>query len=145
MNCEKKLTASRSYILQNEKGRLVAHLPHLEEELEEEQSNSEILVKKARKAQEHIKQFTNDLASEGSNSHELENNIMNGKKSASYELGVSSSQMGFDPMTFSSHGIFLTNSLSFESITEYQQRSSLVQEERSVFTMKGNFRGNFSR
>ncbi|GFU31342.1 hypothetical protein NPIL_446781 [Nephila pilipes] len=135
MNCEKKLTASRSYILQNEKGRLVAHLPHLEEELEEEQSNSEILVKKARKAQEHIEQLTNDLASEGSNSHELENNIMFG------DWLLLSAIHSFR----SSHGIFLTNSLSFESITEYQQRSSLVQEERSVFTMKGNFRGNFSR
>lgn len=43
-----------SSLLQDEKRRLEARIQQLEEELEEEQSNSEILMDKARKAQGQV-------------------------------------------------------------------------------------------
>ncbi|GFU57368.1 hypothetical protein NPIL_302191 [Nephila pilipes] len=57
-----------SYLLQDEKRRLDARIQQLDEELEEEQSNLEIMMDKVRKAQGQIEQLTNDIISERSNS-----------------------------------------------------------------------------
>lgn len=48
----------------------------LEEELDDEQGNSEILMNKNRQAQLQIEQLTTDLAGERSNTQKLESNRM---------------------------------------------------------------------
>lgn len=53
-------------LLIDEKRRLEARIASLEEELEEEQSNNEILVDRARKAQMSVDQLTAELANERS-------------------------------------------------------------------------------
>lgn len=65
-----------STLLIDEKRRLEARISTLEEELEEEQSNSEILMDRARKAQLTIEQLTTDLASERSTTQKLESSRM---------------------------------------------------------------------
>lgn len=96
------LSFRRSNLMIDEKRRLEARITSLEEELEEEQSNSEILMDKARKAQLAIEQLTTgtslnvpplnmrnvrfsditlrfmftDLASERSTTQKLESNRM---------------------------------------------------------------------
>lgn len=57
----------------DEKRRLEARISTLEEELEEEQSNSELLVDRNRKAQLTIEQITTELATEKSNAQKHEN------------------------------------------------------------------------
>ncbi|EDW54688.1 GM16895 [Drosophila sechellia] len=52
----------------DEKRRLEARIATLEEELEEEQSNFEVLLDRSRKAQLQIEQLTTELANEKSNS-----------------------------------------------------------------------------
>lgn len=59
-------------LLIDEKRRLEARISTLEEEIEEEQSNNEILQDRARKAQLNIEQLTTDLANERSNSQKQE-------------------------------------------------------------------------
>lgn len=56
----------------DEKRRLEARISTLEEEIEEEQSNNEILQDRARKAQLTIEQLTTDLANERSSSQKQE-------------------------------------------------------------------------
>lgn len=58
----------------DEKRRLEARIATLEEELEEEQSNNEILVDRARKAQMSVDQLTAELANERSTSQKQESN-----------------------------------------------------------------------
>lgn len=53
-------------MLIDEKRRLEARIATLEEELEEEQSNNEILVDRARKAQMSVEQLSAELANERS-------------------------------------------------------------------------------
>ncbi|EDX15298.1 GD17728 [Drosophila simulans] len=57
----------------DEKRRLEARTATLEEELEEEQSNSEVLLDHSPKAQLQIEQLTTELANEKSNSQKNEN------------------------------------------------------------------------
>ncbi|EDW49752.1 GM19730 [Drosophila sechellia] len=57
----------------DEKRRLEARIATHEEELEEEQSNSEVLLDHSRKAQLQIEQLTTELANEKSNSQKNEN------------------------------------------------------------------------
>lgn len=59
-------------LLIDEKRRLEARISTLEEEIEEEQSNNEILQDRARKAQLSIEQLTTDLANERSTSQKQE-------------------------------------------------------------------------
>lgn len=73
------VTKSETYVyvftgslLIDEKRRLEARISTLEEEIEEEQSNNEILQDRARKAQLTIEQLTTDLANERSNSQKQE-------------------------------------------------------------------------
>lgn len=56
----------------DEKRRLEARIATLEEELDEEQSNSEVMVERARKAQLAVDQLTTDLANERSASQKVE-------------------------------------------------------------------------
>jgi myosin protein heavy chain len=56
-----KSVVSFSTLMIDEKRRLEARITALEEELEEEQSNSEILMDKARKAQLAIEQLTTGI------------------------------------------------------------------------------------
>lgn len=63
-------------LLADEKRRLEARIATLEEELEEEQSNSEILMDRARKAQLSIEQLTTDLAAERSTTQRQESHRM---------------------------------------------------------------------
>jgi myosin protein heavy chain len=58
--------------LTDDKRRLEARISALEEELEEEQSNSEILMDRSRKAQMSIEQLTTELATERSTTQKLE-------------------------------------------------------------------------
>ena len=51
-------------LLIDEKRRLEARIATLEEELEDEQSNNEVLLERARKAQLSVDQLTTDLANE---------------------------------------------------------------------------------
>lgn len=53
-------------LLIDEKRRLEARIATLEEELEEEQSNNEVLVDRTRKAQMSVEQLTAELANERS-------------------------------------------------------------------------------
>lgn len=53
-NCGFIFFACYSSLLQDEKRRLEGRIQQLEEELEEEQSNTEILMDKARKAQSQV-------------------------------------------------------------------------------------------
>ncbi|GLG95326.1 Myosin-VIIa [Gryllus bimaculatus] len=74
---ERKLKALEAEtLLLDEKRRLEARITTLEEELEEEQSNSEILMDRARKAQMQIEQLTTDLAAERSTTQKLETGRM---------------------------------------------------------------------
>lgn len=57
----------------DEKRRLEARISALEEELEEEQSNSELMVDRNRKAQLNIEQLTTELSTEKSNAQKHEN------------------------------------------------------------------------
>lgn len=57
----------------DEKRRLEARIATLEEELEEEQSNSEIVLDRCRKAQLNIEQLSTELATEKSNTQKYEN------------------------------------------------------------------------
>lgn len=59
-------------LLIDEKRRLEARIATLEEELDEEQSNSEVMVERARKAQLAVDQLTADLANERSASQKIE-------------------------------------------------------------------------
>ncbi|XP_069684967.1 myosin heavy chain, non-muscle isoform X2 [Periplaneta americana] len=68
--------AQAATLLLDEKRRLEARIATLEEELEEEQSNSEILMDRARKAQISIEQLTTDLAAERSTTQKLETGRM---------------------------------------------------------------------
>ncbi|XP_021938647.1 myosin heavy chain, non-muscle isoform X2 [Zootermopsis nevadensis] len=68
--------AQAATLLLDEKRRLEARIATLEEELEEEQSNSEILMDRARKAQISIEQLTTDLAAERSATQKLETGRM---------------------------------------------------------------------
>nr|CAG4640602.1 EOG090X00BY [Eulimnadia texana] len=65
--------ANRGTLMADEKRRLEARIQALEEELEEEQSNAETLLDRARKSQLSIEQLTTDLAAERSVSQKLEN------------------------------------------------------------------------
>lgn len=56
----------------DEKRRLEARISTLEEEIEEEQSNNEILQDRARKAQLNIEQLTTELANERSSAQKQE-------------------------------------------------------------------------
>merc|ERR1711993_21924 len=60
----------------DEKRRLDARIAALEEELEEEQGNSEMLMERAKKAQISIEQMTTELAQERGQVQKLENNRM---------------------------------------------------------------------
>ena len=59
-------------LLTDEKRRLEARISALEEELEEEQSNSELLMDRSRKAQMNIEQLTTELTTERSTTQKLE-------------------------------------------------------------------------
>lgn len=59
-------------LLIDEKRRLEARIATLEEELEEEQSNNEILLDRARKAQMSVDQLTAELANERSSAQKHE-------------------------------------------------------------------------
>lgn len=59
-------------LLIDEKRRLEARISTLEEEIEEEQSNNEILQDRARKAQLNIEQLTTELANERSSAQKQE-------------------------------------------------------------------------
>lgn len=63
-------------LLIDEKRRLEARIASLEEELEEEQSNNEILVDRARKAQMSVDQLTAELANERSAGQKSESSRM---------------------------------------------------------------------
>jgi myosin protein heavy chain len=62
--------------LSDEKRRLDARIASLEEELEEEQSNSEVLMERAKKAQINIEQLTTELAQERGQVQNVENSRM---------------------------------------------------------------------
>lgn len=63
---------STGSLLVDEKRRLEARIATLEEELEEEQSNNELLVDRARKAQLSVDQLTTELANERATTQKLE-------------------------------------------------------------------------
>merc|ERR1719150_2196179 len=63
-------------IMSDEKRRLDARIAALEEELEEEQGNSEMLMERAKKAQVQIEQMTTELAQERGQAQKLENSKM---------------------------------------------------------------------
>lgn len=63
-------------LLADEKRRLEARIQQLEEEVEEEQSNSEIALDKYRKANLQAEQLTAELAAERSTSQKFENQRM---------------------------------------------------------------------
>ena len=67
---------SGSNLLADEKRRLEARISALEDELEEEQSNSEILMDRARKGQLQLEQTTTELAAERSTTQKLESSRM---------------------------------------------------------------------
>lgn len=60
----------------DEKRRLDARIAALEEELEEEQGNSEMLMERAKKAHVQIEQMTTELAQERGQAQKLENSKM---------------------------------------------------------------------
>lgn len=60
----------------DEKRRLDARIAALETELEEEQTQSEMLMERARKAQINIEQLTTELAAERGNAQKMENSKM---------------------------------------------------------------------
>merc|ERR1712019_313074 len=62
--------------MSDEKRRLDARIATLEEELEEEQGNSEVLMERAKKAQINIEQLTTELAQERGQVQKLENSRM---------------------------------------------------------------------
>merc|ERR1712152_86541 len=68
--------AGKGSIMSDEKRRLDARIAALEEELEEEQGNSEMLMERAKKAQINIEQLTTELAQERGQVQKLENNRM---------------------------------------------------------------------
>ena len=63
-------------LLSDEKRRLDARIAQLEEELEEEQTNSEVLMERAKKAQMSIEQLTTELAQERGQAQKMENSKM---------------------------------------------------------------------
>ena len=60
----------------DEKRRLESRIQQLEEEFEEEQSNAEIMMDKARKATLQMEQLSTELAAERSSTQKLENQRM---------------------------------------------------------------------
>merc|ERR1712018_717108 len=69
-------TGSKGALAIDEKRRLDARIAALEGELEEEQTQSEMLMERARKAQINIEQLTGELASERGNCQKMENTKM---------------------------------------------------------------------
>nr|CAG4643693.1 EOG090X00BY [Lepidurus arcticus] len=65
--------ANRGTLMADEKRRFEARIQALEEELEEEQSNSETSLERARKAQLNVDQLNTDLSAEKTVSQKLEN------------------------------------------------------------------------
>ena len=63
-------------LLSDEKRRLDARIAQLEEELEEEQTNSEVLMERAKKAQTSIEQLTTELTTERGQAQKMENSKM---------------------------------------------------------------------
>merc|ERR1719384_523471 len=62
--------------MSDEKRRLDARIAALEEELEEEQGNSEMLIERAKKAHVQIEQMTTELAQERGQAQKYENSKM---------------------------------------------------------------------
>jgi len=69
-------SGSKGALAIDEKRRLDARIAALEGELEEEQTQSEMLMERARKAQISIEQLTTELASERGNAQKMENSKM---------------------------------------------------------------------
>merc|ERR1712222_226226 len=69
-------TGSKGALAIDEKRRLDARIAALEGELEEEQTQSEMLMERARKNQISIEQLTTELASERGNAQKMENSKM---------------------------------------------------------------------
>merc|ERR1719228_2260141 len=73
---ELSTTGSKGALAIDEKRRLDARIAALEGELEEEQTQSEMLMERARKNQISIEQLTTELASERGNAQKMENSKM---------------------------------------------------------------------
>jgi len=73
---ELSTTGSKGALAIDEKRRLDARITALEGELEEEQTQSEMLMERARKNQISIEQLTTELASERGNAQKMENSKM---------------------------------------------------------------------
>ena len=69
-------TGSKGALAIDEKRRLDARIAALEGELEEEQTQSEMLMERARKNQISIEQLTTELAAERGNAQKMENSKM---------------------------------------------------------------------
>merc|ERR1712029_353309 len=69
-------SGSKGALALDEKRRLDARIAALEGELEEEQTQSEMLMERARKSQINIEQLTTELASERGNCQKMENTKM---------------------------------------------------------------------
>ena len=70
------VTFAQGALAMDEKRRLDARIAALESELEEEQTQSEMLMERARKSQISIEQLTTELASERGNAQKMENSKM---------------------------------------------------------------------
>ena len=66
-------TGSKGALAMDEKRRLEARISALESELDEEQTQSEMLMERARKAQISIEQLTTELATERGAAQKMEN------------------------------------------------------------------------
>merc|ERR1712158_300806 len=73
---QEDLSAAEGALALDEKRRLDARISALEGELEEEQTQSEMLMERARKNQISIEQLTTELASERGNAQKMENSKM---------------------------------------------------------------------